>query len=234
MRGCLSVLALAAVFAFVAAWFGAPALAGYLVEGALTGAGVGGRGTSVAVAADPPLEVLTGHADQVTIGTNDATYGRLAATRVDLVLHDVDLLARSFGTVDGRLEGVRVRQDDTVVRIRRIDLLGPASATGAVATLPGADVERLATAAINDRFGLPIASGQLVAPDLLRVSVAGRDVDARFVVEPDGSLSLALPLAGEPRVPLVANDPMRFGSATVEDGDLVLRGTLDLAALIGG
>ncbi len=234
MRGCVSVLVLAAAFTLGAAWFGGPRLAAALVQGGLAAGGFGGQGTTVDVVAEPPFEVLTGHADRVVIGSNDASFGELEVTRIDLVLGDVDLVARTFGSVDGTLDGVRVRQAEGRVRVGRVELSGTGSRTGAVVTMAGVDVEQLARDAINDALTLPVGGAELRAPDLLRLSVAGQAVDARLLVEPDGRLALAVPLAGETRLPIVDADPITLESVTVADGNLVLTGTLDLAALLGG
>jgi hypothetical protein len=225
VRGCVSVLVLAAAFTLGAAWFGGPRLAAALVQGGLAAGGFGGQRTTVDVVAEPPFEVLTGHADRVVIGSNDASFGELEVTRIDLVLGDVDLVARTFGSVDGALDGVRVG---------RVELSGTGSRTGAVVTMAGVDVEQLARDAINDALTLPVGGAELRAPDLLRLSVAGQAVDARLLVEPDGRLALAVPLAGETRLPIVDADPITLESVTVADGNLVLTGTLDLAALLGG
>jgi hypothetical protein len=234
VRGCVSVLVLAAAFALAAAWFGGPPVAGALVEAALAGSGLEGRGTTVAVAADPPFEVLSGRADRVVIGTHDARFGDLEATRVDLALGDVDLVGRSFATVDGTLDGVRIRQPGGSIPIRRIVLNGRATEAEAVLTMAGGDVEALAADAVNDVLGLPIAGAELLGPDLLRLRVVNQSIDGRFVVEPDGSLALALPLPGTPRIPLVQTDRIEFESVTVLDGELVLTGTLDVTELVGG
>jgi hypothetical protein len=232
MRGCVSVLVLAAAFVLAVAWFGGPALAEILIGAGLGGAGFEGRATSVKVTADPPFEVIGGHADRVAIGSDGAVFGDLEATRVDLVLLDVDLVGRRFGEAEGVMTGVRVRRENDSVPIGRVELSGRADATDAVITMPGADVERLAAAALNDRLALPIVGASLGEPDRLRFSVAGQGVDARFAIDPDGSLVLAVPLPGNPRILLVDPDPLVLESVHVLDGELVLTGTIDLAALL--
>lgn len=234
MRGCVSVLVLAALFALGGAWFGGPALAGSLVELGLSGAGFQARSTNVTVRADPPIEVIAGRADRVVIGADGATFTELEATRVDIELVDVDLVARTFVEVEGTLTGVRLRRDDGALPIGRIELSGSATDADAIVTVAGADVESLAEQALNDALGLPIVGAELIEPDLLRVGIAGQGVEARLVVEPGGALALAVPLPGNPRVELVDPDPLDLRSVTVVEGDLVLTGTLNVRALVGG
>jgi hypothetical protein len=232
VRGCLSVLLLAGAFMLGAAWFGGPALAEVLIGAGLGGTGFEARATSVKVTSDPPVEVLGGRADRVAIGADGAAFGDLEATRVDLVLTEVDLVGRTFGEVDGLMTGVRAVRDDGVVPVGRVEVSGAARAADAVITMPGDDVERLAAAALNDRLGVPVVGAALSEPDILRFSVANQSVGGRLVVEPDGSLALAVPLPGAPRIILVDPEPLDLASVGVADGDLVLTGTLDLVALL--
>jgi hypothetical protein len=232
MRGCLSVLAVAAVFVAGLAWFAGPPLAEGLIGVGLGGAGFSSRATTVRVTSEPPFEVVGGHADTVTIGADGASFGDLEATRVDLVLTDVDLFGRRFARVDGVLTGVRVRREDGAVPIGRVELRGVASAAAALITMDGRDVERLASDALNDRLALPVVGASLVAPDLLQFRVAGQGFDGRLVIDPDGSLTLAVPLPGTPRLLLVDPEPLVLESVTVAGGQLVLTGSLDVASVL--
>ena len=227
MRGCVSVLVLAAVFAVAVAWFGAPPLAGAAIQLGLDAAGLEARQTSVRVESDPPIEILGGHADRVIIGADDAVLQGLDIGRLDLVLGDVDLVARSFGTLDGTLTDVRVHGPSGTAPLTKIDVGGPADAADLVATMAGRDVERLATAAINDALGLPVGGATLSEPDVLRLTIAGQGIDGRLVVEPTGGIALALPLAGTPRVPLFDSAVIEVASVTVLGIELILTGTLD-------
>lgn len=230
MRGCLAVLVLAAAFLIGAVWVGGPPLAAVGVGMGLREAGFVGRGMTVDVVTDPPLELLTGRVDRVEIGANDVVFDRLAARRLDLVLLDVHLLDRAFAAVDGVLHDAAIAQGDGSVPVERIDLDGPAGAARAVVTIDGADVERLATTALNDRIGLPLGSVTLHAPDLLRLSVPTGSFDGRLVIEPDGGLAVATDSPGNLRVVIVEPDPLVLRSVTVIDGQLILTGTFDLAS----
>jgi hypothetical protein len=235
VRGCAAVLVLAAAFALGAAWFGAPALASAVVGIGLNGAGFEARSTSVSVEADPPLAILAGHADRIVIGADGGRLGDLEATRIDLVLLDVDLATREFTEVRGTLTGTRVVRDDgSRMAIGRVELRGPGTAARAVVTTPGPEVERMAAAALNDALGLPVVGARLSAPDTLRVEIAGQGVDTRLVVEPDGALAIAVPLPGQPRVVLMDPAPLVLESVTVADGNLVLTGSVDLVRAMAG
>src|SRR2546421_6060455 len=112
MGGCLSVLAIAAGLVLVVAWFGGPTLAAALIERSLAGAGYAATDTSVSVSSDPPLEILTGHADRVTIRATGATIRNLTAARLALTLTNVDLVAGRFSAIDGELGDVSIRSAD--------------------------------------------------------------------------------------------------------------------------
>jgi hypothetical protein len=233
VRGCLVILVLAVVVALGGAWFGGPALAGVLVESALDASGFEARTTSVRVTSNPPFAVLTGQADRVDITAEDATFRDLVADGLDLALLDVDLLGRSFGEVEGIFTGARVnRPEGGSVEAEEVSLTGPAANADAVVTIAGSEVERVAVDALEDGFGVTPKSATLTEPDLLTFEVAGNRVEGRFVVDPDGALSLAAQLPGNPRVELIEGDPLRLESATVVDDTLVLTGSIDVAALL--
>src|SRR4051794_23009294 len=108
MRGCLFVIAFAAVILIAIAWFGAPALAAFAVRNGLESAGFASGDITVDVTADPPLTVVTGHADEVRIRATDASIDGLVASGLDVRLRAVNLFSRSFGSVDGSLSDVSV------------------------------------------------------------------------------------------------------------------------------
>lgn len=233
MRGCLVILALAVVVVLGGAWFGGPALAAVIVESALDASGFEARTTSVRVTANPPFAVLTGQADRVDVTADDATFRDLDADRMDLALLEVDLLGRSFGEVQGTFRRARLnRPDGGSVEAEEVALSGPATNADAVVTIAASEVERVAIDALEDGFGVTPESATLTEPDLLTFEVAGNRLEGRFVVDPDGALSLAAQLPGSPRVELIEGDPLRLESATVVDDTLVLTGSIDVAALL--
>ena len=108
MRGCLGVLIIAAIFVVAGAWFGGPPVAGALVTTGLTTAGLQSDDLDVDVDADPPLKLALGQADSVTIDATDVEWDGLHADTLELVLLDVDFLARTAAQVSGRLTGVEL------------------------------------------------------------------------------------------------------------------------------
>jgi hypothetical protein len=236
MRGCFSVLVLGLVFVLAVTWFAGPLLAGAVVERALAGSGFAGQATSVTVAANPPLELLVGHVDRLDVRSRDARIGQLDAARLAITLSDVDLLSRRFGHVDGRLDGVTLRAaNGSAVEARSIRLLGPANDATATVTIPGTAVEALAREEIRSQLGLPADDVRLVAPDLIRFNLAGIPAEGRFEVDDTGALNVVANIVGEARFRIVeAGDPLKLRSAVVDGSDVVLVGTLDVAAGLAG
>lgn len=235
MCGLLSVTGIAGVVLLVVAWFGGPALAGSAIEASLASAGFQGSNTTVEVVTDPPFELLGGRADRIVIRSENATIDQLQAERFELSLHDADLGATDFSSVEGRLEGVTLTAaNGTAVRAASVDLDGPPGDVEAVITIDGSEVERLALAEVERQTGVAVGSTSLEPPDLVTFSVLFLRVEGRFVVEPEGGLSLAVNLPSSPRVGLIADPSIRFESVQVVAGQLVLTGTVHLPALDGG
>src|SRR5919112_3846543 len=108
MRGCLTILVLAAAFVVGAIWFGGPPLAGTVVEASLTGAGLTADELDVTVSSDPPLGLVTGRADRVSIHATGVGWGSIEAESMDLDLIGVDLFGRTATSADGTFDGVAV------------------------------------------------------------------------------------------------------------------------------
>lgn len=232
MRGCLFVVILAAAVLVGGVWFGGPPLAGGVVAVGLAATGFRAAETTVDVVADPPLELLAGHADSVRIRARSATVEGLTAARVDLLLSDVDLLGRRAGVVAGELTGVRVGGADDPLAIDAVEVSGPASGATTVVTIPPASVEGVVALAIERTFGTRGASVRLVSPDRLSFALAGRQVEAVVSVGASGSLVASAPIGALELVPASAFRPLRVTNARVAGGALVLTGTLDLDALL--
>jgi len=234
MRGCLGVLALAAALVVATAWFGGPALAGVLVEGALDVAGLEGRNRSVRVESDPPIDILGGWADRVVIGADDVVLENLEAGRLDATLLDVDLVARTFGSIDGRLEAVVLTAGDgSATEAETVDLRGPADDVLATVRIAGSVVDRLAREAIEREAGLTVGAVTLEAPTTIVFMIGPARVEGLLAVDADGVLSAALEAPGAPVISLVApGSPFDLTGVAVDDADLVLSGTLDLASLL--
>jgi hypothetical protein len=229
VRGCLSVLVLAAVFVVGVAWFGGPLLAAGLVRSALEASDFEGRNTTVQVVADPPIEVLLGRADEVRVGADDASVAGLGAGRLTMTLTDVDLVGRTFEGLAGRLDDVTIRgSDGGRTRATSVALAGSPDDVQAIVRIAPSAVDDLVAAAIEREIGFSVGSVALRAPDSLVFTAGPLEASGRLVVEPDGSLSLAADLPGDPRIAIFdSGAPLVFESVTI-DGDLLLVGSLDL------
>jgi hypothetical protein len=231
MRGCLSVLVIAALFVLVLAWIGGPMLASTLIERSLAAAGFTASSTSVTVTSEPPVEVLAGHADRVRIDARDAQLETIRAGRLSLALTNVDLLGRRFGSVDGILDDAIITPaDGPAVAARVITLRGSAADATATITIGEQVVEQLIVDGIRQQTGLRVDRVTLSAPNRVRFT-AGLTLDGRFAVGPNGSLDVVA--SGDTRFTLL--DPpadIHLTSATVVGTDLVVVGTTSLVDLL--
>jgi hypothetical protein len=230
MRGCLSVLVLAAIFVVAGAWFGGQLLAAGIVRSALDASSFEGRNTTVQVVADPPIEVLLGRADEVRVGSDDASLEGLAAVRLDVTLSGIDLVGRTFDHLAGTLDDVTIRgEDGGRTRATTVALAGPPDDVEAIVRIAPSAVDDLVAAAIEREIGFSVGSVSLRAPDTLVFSAGPLEATGRLVVEADGSLFLAAELPGNPRIAILdAGAPLVFDSVAIGE-DLVLVGSLDLA-----
>lgn len=234
MRGCLFVLALAASLVIGVTWFAGPPVAAGLVSTALAATGFTAAESTVDVVADPPLALLAGRADGIRIRATDASFAGLAAERLDLTLRDVELLARSARGVDGRLEGVRVGDVGDPLPVERIVLSGRADAAAATVTVAGPVVEGVGAARIESATGLRPDAITLEAPDRLGLVVLGRTLEARLAVSAEGDVLAQIPerAISVRLVDATAMAPFQASAVSVEDGSLVLVGTLDVERLL--
>ena len=234
MRGCLGVLVLAAAVVLTAAWFGAPTFASVLVEGALDVAGLEGRNRSVRVDSDPPIEILGGRADRVVIRADDVVLDDLDADRIDVTLLDVDLVGRTFGRIEGRLDAVVLTAGDgTATEAQTVELIGPVDDVLATVRISGSVVDRLARDAIERDAGLPVGEVELATPNTIAFTIGPARVEGLLSVDTNGALIASLELPGDPVAILLSPDnPFRLTAVSVDDADLVLIGRLDLASLL--
>jgi hypothetical protein len=234
MRGCLSVLVLAAIFLVAAAWFAGPQLASYVVETGLSTSGFHGTNTEVTVAANPPFELLTGRADAITIDSDAATIGQFSAAHLELILHDADLIARHSQTVEGSLDDVTMQTaDSTSVRASEVRLSGdPAAADVTIRVNPG-ELTRMATATINRELGVTAEDVKFLQPDRVSFSVGKSTIAGQLVIH-DGGLAVMANLPGSPRVDLIAaSQGLRLTKVAVKGTGLELSGILDVEDLLG-
>jgi hypothetical protein len=234
MRGCLGVLLLTVAVIVAGAWFGGPRLAGVVVEGALDVAGFDARTRTVQVDSDPPLEILAGRADRVVIGADDVVIEDLDADRLDVTLFDVDLVARTFGSIQGRLRTVVLTAGDgSATEAETVDLLGPADDVLATVRVAGGVVDRLGRDAISRQEGLSPDSVTLEAPNRIVFTIGPARVTGLLAVDSSGTLSATLEAPGNRVITLLApDDPFTLTGVLVEDADLLLAGRIDLAGLM--
>jgi hypothetical protein len=232
MRGCLSVLIIAAGIVLAAAWFGGPTLAGVVVERSLDSAGFVAAQRSVTVSSDPPLEILAGHADRVTIRATRATVRDLTAARLVLTLTNVDLVGGKFSGVEGQLDGVLIPSvDGSSVDARTVTVRGRAAAATATVRIDAAVLEALFAKAIRRETGLSVAGLSLSAPNRIRFT-AGLTISGRLAVGADGSLVIAA-TSGDTRFTVFKpNADLQLTSVAVSGTELVLTGTTDVGNLI--
>lgn len=236
MRACLTFLVFAALLVGLIAWVGLPVLAAGAIDVGLGLAGFHGDHTSVDVRADPPLELVLGRANGVTVRSEAVTSGPLTAENLNLTLTDVGLFDRSASDVSGTLTGVVFHAEDgSVVNVSRIELDGPLEAARARLTIPAAEVRTHVQAALA---AAGITAGDITPqpPDSLLVTVLGRQARAVLGIDAAGRIGLVVPgIATVGVVEPPAGLGVRFTSVSVAaDRSLLVDGTIDLSSLLRG
>jgi hypothetical protein len=234
VRGCLFVLVFAAAVMTGLAWFGAPIVASSVISAALQNAGFHAGSSTVSAAADPPPKLLLGRADRVEIVATDVTFRDFRAASLDLILTDVDVTARTAGRISGRIGSATLITSAGPPTTADIDIAGPANAADASIVVDGTTVSRVVKATLGVKYGVTASSAELVAPDILRISVGGSTVEGRLVVDAAGSITLSTPLGSSPILSLDPSFPLRLRSVEVDGGALRIGAILDATALLGG
>jgi hypothetical protein len=232
MRGCLVTIAALVLVMGTAAWFLLPPLAGTVAEGALVAAGFDADTSTVTVESDPPLRLLTLRADAVRIRATNVAFRGVEAATADITLGDVAVVDQSFKTLEGTLKGVRFKPEHGAeLAVPLVELSGTPKAVKATLTLPAADAQALAVAAVENAVGITPSSVVLAAPDGVRLTAGGLTVMARLQVGTDGSLDLVAPTGSNlGAIELVSPGvelPVKVDSFRIVDGGLVLVTTLD-------
>ena len=233
MRGCLFVLIAAALVLSVAAWFGEPALASAVIDGALRGGGFQAASLTTTATADPPPRLLLGHADRVRIVAGDVTFRTFHADRLDLTLVDVDLLGRTAATIQGTIGGAAVTTPDGVPTTADVTIDGDAAAAPAEIRIDAATVDRVARATFGQQLGAAVTRTELVAPDVLRIVTPVATLEGRLLVDGSGTIVLENRLGQVRILTLDPSFPLRLRSVSVADGGLRILATLDAEALLG-
>ncbi len=189
MRGCLSVLILAAAFTVGLVWFGAPPIAETIVKASLTGSGFKADDLEVVIRADPPLTLALGRADEVGIEGQNVSWNDLQAESLSLTLGDVDLLARTAVSATGFLDQVELLAEGGESTFGSVAFDGPAGAADATILVDAGTVERLASAAFERAFGSRPERVSLVGPNIVRVQTSVGSVDGSLEIE-GGALAI--------------------------------------------
>jgi hypothetical protein len=234
MRGCLSVLVLAALFVVVGAWFGGPPIAEALVTTGLTGSGLHSDNLEVQVQSDPPLALALGRADRVVVSGTDVEWNGLTADTLDLTLRGVDFLGRTADQANGVLTGVELPNTRPPGSKANVDIAGPGNSAVVTITIDGTTVEAMAIEAFEQKLGVRPTSATLSEPNVIRFKAGPVTAAGALTIGPGGSLDVSTPLGTVTVLQPSPSQPIRLTSVDVENGSLVLTGTLDVRDLLGG
>jgi len=235
VRGCLTFITLWLVVALLAIWFALPPVINGVADAGLSAAGFSGQDTVVTVDASPPLKLATLHADDVTINSTQATLHDLQMASVDLTLHDVALVDRTFDRLDGTLTGVRFQPPGAgTFQASRVTVTGPPGAALLNISLTPGDVRAVASSAGEASLGAAPTEVVLAAPDRITFTIAGRSVAGRLAIDSGGALVLrpsSGPVASVDLLRPTPNLPLKLRSFAVTSGGLDVVGTIDLGQL---
>ncbi len=233
MRGCLFVLIVAALVVTVGAWFGAPLLAGAVVDTELRDAGFETTTLDTTITADPPLRLLLGHADEIHIEATGVAYRTFHAERLDLTLTDANLDGRFFTTIRGTIGGAEVDTQDGVPTTADVSIDGDASGADAEIRVAGTTVDRVVRATLADEVGVAITRTDLLAPNILRIVTPAATIEGSLIVDANGAIALSTRLGDTRILGLDPSFPLRLRSVQVVGADLRIDATLDAEALLG-
>lgn len=233
MRGCLTWVFVGIAAVLVATWLFAPTVAGGLATASLHAAGFSSNDEHVTVTAEPPIELLTLHADRIHLQASGATFAGLHMTGLDLLLSDVGLIGRTAGSVEGTLTGLQLPTElGPTATISSVAVTGPSSDLRVILTLSAADVRTLASAAVEAQIGAKATKVALAAPDKVTVSVSGITVRGRLTVDEAGGLTLVPTSPAGFSGPIAIlrpgpGQPLRFTSVAVRTNGATITGTVD-------
>jgi hypothetical protein len=226
------VLILAVVMVFVGVWFGGPPIAERLVSIGLGTAGLRSDDLDVSIRADPPLELALGHADRVVVRGRNVAWHEYHADGVHLALDDVDLLGGSAARTTGELTGVELPGAEPRGSGATVEIAGRGPSASVTITIDRSTAEAMAAAAFERRTGIRPSSTTIREPNVIRFTTGQIDGSGAITIGPDGSLGVATPQGRVIVLEPGASDPIRLTGVDVENNDLVLTGTVDVASLI--
>jgi hypothetical protein len=234
VRGCLFILLIGAVALGSVAWIGAPPAASAVIQAALESGGYRAASGSVRATSDPPPKLLLGRADRVEIDGLDVDFRTFHAASLELVLTDVDVVAKTAGGVSGRIEDAELRTTDGVAAVADVAIDGSGQSAAATITVDGTTVDRIVRETFGGEFGVAVTGVALVAPDVLRISSGATTVEGSLEVDSAGAIALRTVLGSSTILSLDPSFPLRFVAVGVAAGDLRINATLDTGALLGG
>jgi len=115
----------------------------------------------VTATADPPPKLLIGRADRVEIAGSDVHFRTFHAASVDLVLSDVDIVARTASRISGRITAAELTTNAGEATGVDVAIDGPADAAGAVIVV---DVDpEIAIRRLVEQRGMAEATPQIAS-----------------------------------------------------------------------
>jgi hypothetical protein len=162
------------------------------------------------------------------------TWNGLQADTLDLVLRDVDFLGRTAGDASGRLTGVELPNVQPPGAKAIVEIDGPGDAATVTVRIDDATVEAMAMASFEQKLGVRPTSAKLSEPNVISVQAGPVEAVGALTIGPDGSLGVTTVLGTVTVLEPNPAQPFELASATVENGELVLTGSLDVGELLGG
>jgi hypothetical protein len=235
MRSCLIRLLIGLFIVLALVWIALPWGAGWLATNALNASGFTGTDTHVDVAANPPFILLTGRADSVHLKSTNVGIDDLHASSIDFTLGGVSLLDRTFSSIDGSLSEVLVpAPDGQPVTIESATVQGTSTSALATLKISTAEASRLAEEQLKSQTGIS-SKVTMSPPNAVTLTAGGHAQPCKLVVA-DGALQL-IPDGGQlPTVILLQSgggNPFTLTSVRIDQGYVILMGTIDVQSLLG-
>jgi hypothetical protein len=233
MRGCLFVLLTGLALLVGVIWFAGPPIAGLGVEATLVSSGLDAEEIDVRVEADPPLRLAIGRADRIRIEATGVVWNEVRAGELTVELRDVDLIARTVRTAEGRLDDVELEQigEDGKPLLIRVVFSGSGDRADTTVSIDRRTAERLAIATFEAEIGNRPDDVALVSPDTIQFTVAGQAVRGQLEVTAGGNLRATTPL-GSVTILESGGLPLDLTDVSVGSGGIELTGTFDVSSLI--
>ncbi len=231
MRTFLRFLLIATALIGVLVFVVLPLVAGPILGSLAQGSGVAGEDLTVDVDASGP-QLLSGNADGLRLRGGGLQLGATKVGSYDLTLGGVSLFERSFDTVEGTLNDVRLGSGGRAVALRSLELDGAAAAARARGQVSEREGERLIREAVQ-RAGVRVddvvlEDGRVLLRTGSRTSTARLGVDDGAVIaRVEGGRTVEL-LGGD------ASDRWRIDEISVTSDGLSLEGTLDVRSFATG